>query len=242
MAAPKAIIIGASTGIGEALAIELANNGYEIGLTSRREHLLSELAEKLPTKSYFRAMDVAKHDEAIRILNDLFAEMGDVDLVVINAGISLKSHADWQSEKAVIDVNVTGFVAMFNASWAYFLQRGSGHIAGISSIASYKGFHRNSVYCASKAFISNYMQGFRQKAHRKKVNITVSDIRPGFVATPMTEHNKGMFWVAPPEKAAKQIYSALRRKRSHAFITKRWRFAAWFIQLIPDWIFVRLPA
>ena len=238
----KAIIIGASSGIGEALARVLSDNGYEIGLTARREEKLQEIAKDLPTRSFVKRIDVSEPDQAMAALRVLIKEMNDVDLIVINAGISLASHAEWAQEKAVIDVNVSGFVAMCNVAWNYFLDRGNGHIVGISSIAALKGYGRNTIYCASKAFISSYMQGLRQKAHRKRVNILVTDIKPGFVATPMTENNKKMFWVAEVDKAARQIFNAIKKRKTHAYITRRWRLAAWVTKSIPNWLFERLPS
>jgi short-subunit dehydrogenase len=237
----KAIIIGASSGIGEALAEELSARGYEVGLTARRLDKLKLIAQRLPTRSYVKQMDIAMHEPARAVFKELLSEMGDVDVVVINAGISLSSHAEWELEKQVIDVNVSGFVAIFKAAWEYYLPKGKGHIVGISSITALKGFHRNSVYCASKAFISSYMQGYRQKSHRKKANIVVTDIKPGFVETPLTAHNKNMFWVATPQKAARQIADVIEKKKPNAYITRRWRLFAWVLKLMPDWLFVRLP-
>ncbi len=242
MSTKRAVIIGASSGIGAALAQELSRHGYEVGLTARREEKLRALAAQLPTRSYVRSIDVAQPEAARQACRELLEEMQDVSLLIINAGISLKSHAEWLQEKAVIDVNVTGFVAMANLAWEYFEQRGGGHIVGISSIAALKGYGRNTVYCASKAFISTYMQGLRQKSHRKRANILVSDIKPGFVKTPMTESNKRMFWVAPVDVAARQIYQAIQKRRPHAYVTRRWRLMAWALKLMPDWLFVRLPS
>lgn len=242
MKSRRAVIIGASSGIGAALAQELSRQGYEVGLTARREEKLRELAAQLPTRSYVRSLDIAQPDTARQVCRQLLEEMGEVELFVINAGISLKSHAEWAQEKAVIDVNVSGFVAMANVAWEYFEQRGGGHIVGISSVAALKGYGRNTVYCASKAFISTYMQGMRQKSHRKRANILVTDIKPGFVKTPMTENNTRMFWVAPVDVAARQMYQAIRKRKTHAYVTRRWRLVAWFLKLIPDWLFVRLPS
>jgi len=242
MNAKKAIIIGASSGIGEALARVLSRNGYEVGLTARREERLREIAKALPTRGFVKRIDVSEPEPAMTALRALIAEMDGVDLIVINAGISLSSHAEWAQEKAVIDVNVSGFVAMSNVAWEYFLERGGGHIVGISSIAALKGYGRNTIYCASKAFVSSYMQGMRQKIHRKRVDILVTDIKPGFVATPMTANNKKMFWVADVDKAARQIFDAIRKRKTHAYITRRWRLAAWVTKLMPDWLFERFPS
>ncbi len=239
MSSPKAIIIGATSGIGRALAKEMANHGYELGLTGRRVNLLAELQQELTIESHLRAMDVTKPEEARQILGELVEEMGGMDVIVLNSGVGTIDPS-WESEKRVIEVNVVGFVALANWAMAYFTERGGGHIVGISSIAALKGYGRTPAYCASKAFISTYMQGLQQKANKKRLGITVTDIKPGFVATPMTEKNKGMFWVAPVEKAARQIYRAIARRKRYVYITRRWRIVGWITKAIPDWLYVRL--
>lgn len=237
----KAIIIGASSGIGMELAKILSQNNYEVGLTARRESLLQDLQKELPGKSYIRKMDVAETAPARKIFQEMLSEIQDVELVVINAGIGSAGKIEWEREKLIIDVNATGFAAIANAAMDYFEERGSGHIVGISSIASLKGLGRYTAYSATKAFISQYMQGLRQRSHRRKMNITITDVKPGFVETPMTEDNQNMFWVAPVEKAAQQIYTAIQKRKNHAYITKRWRLVAWALQIMPEWIYLRLP-
>lgn len=241
MANRKAIIIGASSGIGRNLAGVFSRHGYEVGLTARREALLFELQKELSGRSYVKKMDIAQTSAAREILQQLIAEMQDVDVIVINAGVSSRRRRDWEIEKKIIDINVAGFVAIASAAMEYFNQRGSGHIVGISSVASLKGFGRSAAYSASKAFISTYMQGLRQKSVKLGLNITVTDIKPGYVASEMTEKRKGLFWTAPAEKAAKQIYNAIEKKKNHAYVTRRWRLAAWTLKAIPDWLFIRLP-
>mgnify|MGYP005726094015 CR=1 FL=1 len=237
----KAIIIGASSGIGKALTIVLAENGYEVGLTARRKELLQALQSELLTKSYIRQMDVAQTEEARAVFQDLIAEMQDVDLVVINAGIGSSGKIEWERSKQIIEVNALGFAAIANAAMDYFIERGRGHIAGISSIAGIKGLGRYNAYSASKAFISNYMQGMRQQAVRKNLAITITDVKPGFVATPMTENNQAMFWVAPVEKAAQQIYTAIQKRKNHVYVTKRWRLVGWLLKILPEWVYLRIP-
>jgi short-subunit dehydrogenase len=167
--------------------------------------------------------------------------MEDVELMIINAGIGSGGRIDWERENQIIQTNAAGFAALASAAMEYFTERGSGHIVGISSIAAIKGLGRYTAYSASKAFISTYMQGLRQRSRRRKLHITVTDVKPGFVNTPMTEGNKGMFWVVPLEKAARQIYSAIQKRKNHAYISKRWRLASWFLKLLPDWIYIRMP-
>lgn len=232
------IIVGASSGIGYCLAKVYSQKGYIVGLTARRLDVLEALQKELPNKSYLRKMDVADVEASREILADLVSEMGGMDVLVLNAGIG-DSKPSWQLEQQIIMVNIAGFTALGNWAVQYFEANGGGQIAGISSVASVRGTHIATVYSASKAYISSYMEGLQQRSNRKKQGITVTDIRPGFVATPMTQENKGMFWVATPEKAAEQIYAAIKNKKRVAYITRRWWIVAQMIKSIPDFLWLK---
>lgn len=235
----KAIIIGASTGIGKALAKQLCLKGYEVGITSRRKDLLEGIKNDIKSDSVFiQEMDVTCFELAREQFLTLIKNMGGLDVVIINAGIGDMSRK-WERELATINTNATGFVAIANAAFEYFLQQKKGQIVGISSVSAVRNNSLVPVYSATKAFISSYMQGLRYVTLRKKVPVYITDIRPGFVDTPMTEQNVGMFWVADAEKAAKQIITAFENKKQIAYITKRWRVVAWFMQIIPEKIYVR---
>lgn len=232
----KAIVIGASSGIGREVARELARHGYSLGLAARRLDLLESLQSELPTGSRVARIDVTRTEEARRLFAGLVKEMGGVDLVVISAGV-LFQDPDWEEEIETIGVNVAGFSAMMNAAFDYFSQRGSGHIVGISSVAAVRGGHSSPVYNASKAFVSNLMHGLRIKARRLGLDIAITDIKPGHVATAMMEGQRGAFWVVPPDKAARQIVNAILRRRKHAYVSRRWRAVAWAMRLVPDWLY-----
>ena len=235
----KAIVIGASSGIGRALSRVLADNGYAVGITGRRRHLLEELKEALPGQVYIRDFDVAVEDSG-NDLRALIDEMGGVDLVVINAGSGSRDISlPWEKEKGTIETNVLGFTAMANVAWHHFHEQGSGHLAGVSSIAGIRGGGGAPAYSASKAFVSNYLQGLRYIAQKSGKDITVTDIKPGFVDTAMAQGDH-VFWSASTAKAAAQIYRAIRKKRKHAYITKRWRLIAWALRILPDWVLYRM--
>jgi short-subunit dehydrogenase len=236
----KAIVIGASSGIGRELSKILSLNNYDVGLVARREELLLDLQKELKTNSYIKRIDVTQSNEAMKMLDELIEEMNGVDLIVINAGYGLiNPDLDFAVEKEAIDVNVTGFIAMTNIALKHFCKKGEGHIVGISSIAALRGGGASPAYNASKAFISNYLEGLRQKVNKQGMLITVTDIKPGFVDTPMAQ-GEGLFWVASVPKAASQIYKAIKAKKSHAYITRRWRIIAWLLKIIPDSIYNRL--
>ena len=235
----KAIVIGASSGIGEALAKLLAQEGYEVGLAARRLELLQDLQKEIKTKTFIKRIDVANTSEAKASLDSLLQEMGQVDLIILNAGIIFNNHEfDWEKEESTIVINALGFAAMAHTAMQYFLERGKGHLVGISSISAIRGESDSPSYSASKAFVSNFLEGLRIKAFKEKKEITVTDIQPGWVDTVMAKGEE-TFWMASPEKAAEQIYSAIKHKRSHAYITRRWRLYAWLLKLTPRWAYAR---
>lgn len=235
----KAIVIGASSGIGEALAKRLAQEGYEVGLAARRLELLQDLQKEIKTKTFIKRIDVANTSEAKASLDSLLQEMGQVDLIILNAGIIFNNpEFDWKKEESTIVINALGFAAMAHTAMQYFLNRGKGHLVGISSISAIRGESDSPSYSASKAFVSNFLEGLRVKAFKEKKEISVTDIQPGWVDTVMAKGEE-TFWMASPEKAAEQIYSAIQHKRSHAYITRRWRLYAWLLKLTPRWAYAR---
>ncbi len=236
----KIIIIGASSGIGEALAREFSARGFIVGMTARRLELLDKIKQQLPNMSYTKKMDLLDPYASIDGLNDLISEMGDVDIVVINSGVGYINHdLVWGLERATIDVNVVGFTAMAIASANYFIKKGQGHIVGISSVSAIRPYREAPAYGASKSYDSFYMGGLRHKFKKQKINIDVTDVLPGFVYTPLTSSNKKMYWVSTAQKAATQIYEAIIAKKETVYITKRWRLVAWMMRWVPDFIYNR---
>lgn len=236
----KAIIVGASSGIGYELSKILSDEGYEIGLLARRVELLSNLQKALSTKTFVNHIDLNHVPEAICALNSMIREINGVDLIVFSSGIGfLNPELDWEKEKQTIDVNVKGFCALVNQAYKYFAEKGDGHIVAISSIGALRGNHVAPAYNASKAFMSNYLEGLRKKSARDGKQILVTDILPGAVDTDMLK-GEGHFWIAPASKAAKQIYSAIQKKKSFAFVTKRWRLIAWLLKFMPRKLYEKI--
>ena len=232
----KAIIIGASSGIGRSLAIEMSARGYELGISARRLEMLQDVAKACKGKVYVKVMDMEKHIEAREQLQSLIDEMGGVDIIIYNAGIG-ESSGKWEKENQMHQINAVGFAAVANFAFKYFKDnKRPGQIVGVSSVAGTRGMRHAIGYGATKAFMWNYMQGQRHKAVAEKLDITITDIRPGFIDTDMTKGQKGMFWVQPVDKAAKQIADAIEAKKKVAYITKRWWLAGKIMAMIPDFI------
>ncbi|MEX0906429.1 MAG: SDR family NAD(P)-dependent oxidoreductase [Balneolaceae bacterium] len=235
------IIVGATSGIGEALAEIAIQQGYIVGGTGRRVARLKALRKKLGEHFHFCGMDVTKKEQSGKKLLSLAEEMGGMDICVLNSGISnFPSASVIAMEQKVVDVNVNGFIQLFGTAFQYFRKQGKGQIVGISSIAALYGFSRAAPYNASKAFISTYMQAYRQRCNKLKEDIVITDVKPGFVKSEMTEGKRGMFWVAQTDKAAKQILTDIEKRKSYSYITRRWRLVAWLLKLTPNWIIDRL--
>lgn len=236
----KAIIIGASSGIGYELSKVLSEEGYEVGLLARRVELLSHLQKELSTKTFVNHIDLNHISEAMSSLNLMIREINGVDLIIFSSGVGfLNPELDWQKEKQTIDVNVNGFCALINQAYKYFVEKGHGHIVAISSIGALRGNHVAPAYNASKAFMSNYLEGLRKKAKREGRQIFVTDIQPGAVDTAMLK-GEGHFWIASPSKAAKQIYIAIQKKKPLTYVTKRWRLIAWLLKLMPQKLYEKM--
>lgn len=238
----KAAIIGATSGIGRALSVELHQRGYIVGATGRRIERLEALDQQLDNRIHIQYMDVTELEDAIAQLNQLADQMGGLDVVVLNAGVSnfQDDSVSREADLHVLDVNIRGFANLASYCFARFEQQGHGHLVGISSVAALFGWGLNIPYNASKAFVNTYLQGYRQKANHADANISVTTIMPGFVESEMTEDKDGLFWVAPQEKAARQIGDAVEQQKDQAYITNRWRLAAWLVKLIPNWVWNRM--
>ncbi len=236
----KAIIIGATSGIGKGLATLLVKNGYKVGITGRRSELLDELKRKNPDSFVTKSFDITDTTSSVIKLEELTTELGGLDLLVISSGTGdLNEHLDFAIEKRTIDTNVLGFTCVANWAFNYFEQQKAGHVVAITSVGGLRGSRQAPSYNASKAFQINYLEALRQKATFLNIPIIVTDIRPGFVATDMAKGD-GQFWVASVEKATRQIYDTIVSKKQIAYVTKRWRFIAAILKRIPGILFFRM--
>jgi short-subunit dehydrogenase len=233
----KVIIIGATSGIGKELALQYATKGYSVGITGRRETLLNELKEKFPSQIFTESFDVSD-ERNIEHLKKLIDEMNGVDIFIYNAGYGEPAEIlNPEIEKRIYETNVKGFVDLTSFMFNYFIQQSHGQIAATSSIAAIRGLSLAPGYSASKAFMSNYMESLHMKAKKIKAKIYITDIQPGFVKT--KEAKNKQFWVASPEKAAREIISAIEAKKWRVYITKRWWLIAKLIKHAPSWLYHR---
>jgi short-subunit dehydrogenase len=235
----KVIIIGATSGIGRELAKIYAQNNWLVGITGRRKNLLDSLQEEFPNNILSECFDVTG-DENIKHLQFLLQQLGGLDLLIYNSGVGEPSaKLDIAIDMNTTKTNVLGFVEIVNFAFNYFTLEGKGHIAAISSIASIRGNSLAPAYSASKAYMSTYIEGLYIKACKLKLPLYITDIQPGFVKTNMAK-SPSMFWVAPVEKAAQQIFTAIQNKKRKAYITKRWWLIAKIMKWLPNFIYKKI--
>jgi len=238
----RAIVIGASSGMGRAVAKLLAQDGYTMGLAARRIHLLKSLQKEIKTKSYIKQIDVSDHKKAAVDLQDLINEIGGLDLILISVSSyseTLKRKFTSEQEKKTIDVDLIGFWTMAKTALDFFKTQGFGHLVGISSMSGLRGSASNPAYCGAKAFISRYLESIRNRMLQNNIPIYVTDIIPGWVDVEHTAFSQipGTYWVTPLDKAAKQIFDAIKSKKKVAYISKRQIIIAALLKIVPDCIF-----
>ena len=236
----KTIIIGATSGIGKGLAEILADNNYKVGITGRRTELLDELKSQKPNSFYTRTFDITDTKMIVENLEALATDLGGLDLIIISSGTGdLNEELDFEVEKRTIETNVTGFTYVADWAFNYFDNQQSGHLVAISSVAGLRGSGSAPAYNATKAYQINYLEGLRQKATKLKSHIVITDVRPGFVDTAMAK-GEGQFWVATVDKATRQIFDAIKRKKKIVYITKRWKLIGTILKRIPRQIYDRM--
>ena len=234
-------ITGASSGIGKALAIKFANEGWQVAASARRESLLKELSNQYTNIQSF-PLDVTDSDKCKSVFKDIVDKFENIEICVFGTGIH-----DPQSEKKfnlekikkIMEVNFFGTMNSINSVYDYFGQRKVGQISIISSVAGYRGLPAAGAYCASKSALTSYAESLHFEM--KKKNVRVSLISPGFIKTPMTDQNDfPMPMIKSPEFAADQIYNGLIKKSGFEIhFPKVFTFFMKFLRILPSSIYFR---
>jgi short-subunit dehydrogenase len=238
----KAIIIGASSGMGKEVSKMLLADGWQIGIGARRTDALEEIKQMKPEAVVTTAIDVMADDAPLR-LGQLIADNGGMDLFFLASGIGKQNpNLDSEIELRTVATNGMGFTRMVDTAFNWLAANGGkGHIAVISSIAGVKGLGMAPSYSATKAFQNTYIEALQQLANMRKLDIKFTDIRPGFVKTDLLNDGKNYPLLMDKTKVAKKIISAIYRKRSVMIIDWRYRILVFFWQLIPRKLWVKLP-
>ena len=236
----KAVIVGASSGIGREVAQLLIDDGWQLGVAARRMEPLMELKEMAPGRVEVIAIDVTKSD-AGELLLSLIERLGGMDLYFHASGIG-KQNRDLEPsiELCTMETNAVGFTRMIGTAYRYLAEQGKGHIAAITSIAGTKGLGPAPAYAATKALQATYLQALDQQARQRGLGISITDIRPGFVDTALLNDNFRYPMLMRPETVARDIVRSIYRKRHVRIIDGRYRILTFFWRLIPNWIWRRM--
>ena len=236
----KIIIIGATSGIGLEVARCYLKDGWQVGVAGRREEELEKIRLSAPGQVCTQTIDVTREDAPFS-LEQLITKMGGMDVFLLSSGIgkqNLSLQPDIELQTAA--TNVSGFIRMVNAAYHYFEQQGKGHIAVISSIAGTKGLGSAPAYSATKALQNTYLQALEQLANSQRLNIRFTDLRPGFVDTPLLSGTHHYPMLLDVDSVADDIVRSVLRKRHVRVIDWRWRCVTTLWKLIPRWIWRKM--
>jgi short-subunit dehydrogenase len=238
------VVIGASSGIGEAIARRLAREGYAVALVARRADLLNKVAEQIKAaggKAFTYVHDVTHYEEVAALFQTILRDLGRLDVVVYASGVMPSvavNEFSFEKDQAMVEVNVLGGMAWLDQAAMAFERMGRGSIVGISSVAGDRGRVINPTYNASKAAFSAYLEALRNRLSRKGVQVLT--VKPGMVDTEMMKDVRRRLWVVPPEKIATDTWAAIKSRKQVIYTPARWGLMMLVIQHIPSFIFRRL--
>ena len=237
-------ITGASSGIGKALAIKFAENGWIVAASARRENLLNEL-KQINQNIYPFPLDVTEIENCKTVAKKILEQFKDIDICVFGTGMhDPKSEKTFNLKKIreIMEVNYFGTMNSINSIYEYFSEKKSGQISIISSVAGYRGLPAAGAYCASKAALTSFAESLNFDMLKK--NVRVSLISPGFIKTPMTDQNDfPMPMIKSPEFAANEIYKGLTIKKTFEIhFPKAFTYFLKFLQILPSSMYFKLVA
>ena len=237
-----AIITGASSGIGYAVAEILIRDGWKVALAARRTEPLEALKRLAPERVTTAMLDVTL-ENAPDIFLKLADELGKPELYFHAAGIGKQNRdLDIMTELNTVRTNSEGFVRMVDTAFNYFKTKGGGHIAVISSIAGVKGLGAAPAYSATKAMQNTYIQALEQLSNKKGLNVTFTDIRPGFVRTPLLNMSNSYPMIMETGPVARDIVNAIYSRKHSRIINWKFRILVFFWRMIPDCLWRHIPA
>ena len=228
----RAIVVGASSGIGLEVARLLRQRGWTVGVAARRVERLAEF-------EYRAQIDVCDADAGQRLV-ELVGRVGGMDLYFHASGIGHQNRELKEDiELHTVETNGMGFTRMVGTAFRYMAGQGGGHIAVISSIAGTKGLGPAPAYSATKALQNTYIQALEQLANARRLGIRFTDLRPGFVATDLLNDGRHYPMLLDPVAVARDMVDSIERRRHVRVIDWRWRIVTWFWRRIPRWLWRR---
>jgi short-subunit dehydrogenase len=235
-------ITGASSGIGKALSIKFAQQGWIVAASARRENLLQDL-NKIDQNIHSFPLDVTKPEQCKKVFEEIIKKFNDIEISIFGTGIhDPKSEKIFNLEKIreIMEVNYFGTMNSINSVYDYYNVKKGGQISIISSVAGYRGLPAAGAYCASKSALTSFTESLQFEMMRK--NVRVSLVSPGFIKTPMTDQNDfPMPMIKSPEFAAEQIYIGLTKKTGFEIhFPKAFTFFLKFLRILPNSIYFKL--
>lgn len=238
------IVVGASSGLGNAIARTYLSRGCRVGVAARRAEPLHQLAALFPGQVETAVIDVTLPD-APRQLDGLIERLGGMDLYFHVAGTGKQNPGLEDSvERATLMTNCVGFATLVDTAFNYFRTHPSplNHIAVVTSVASTRGLGMAAAYSASKRFGVTYIEALEQLARLDNITVGFTDIRPGFIATGLLDKENAYPMLMSVEHAVPRIVRAVDRRRRVAVIDGRWWWLVQLWRLIPRSLWVRFPA
>jgi short-subunit dehydrogenase len=242
----RALILGASSGMGAALAKRIAREGYNLALLARRENKLMAVCDEInrehgETRARFYIHDVSDYDSVPVLLRRVVADLGGLDLAIYAAGVNFSPKRDeynTEADREMLEVNLMGAFAWLNPIAVMFQSAGRGQIVGISSVAGERGRVGNPGYNASKAGLTSYLESLRNRLTRHNVNVLT--VKPGFVETDMLKAAQKAVFPITAEKAADDIWRAMRAGKQQIYTPWFWSGIMLVVRNIPSFIFRRM--
>lgn len=223
--------------MGMRIATDFARAGWRVGIAARNEQRLKAVKDLFPEQIEYAVIDVTAHD-AVRKFEDLIETIDGMDILLYAAGTGwYNPELNLGKDEATIGVNVTGFTRIVNAAYRYFKATANtsrGRIAAITSVGGVKGLGVSAAYSATKRYQWTYLQAIDQLAHSQHVNVSVTDIRPGFVDTPLLAGNQNYPMLMSIDYVAPRIEKAIMQRRRVAIIDSRWGIVSALWSAIPN--------
>ncbi len=236
----KAVIMGASSGIGLEVTRQLIAQGWHVGIAARRADRLDALQREFPQQVVTQTIDVTR-DDAPQLLLQLIDRLGGMSLYFHASGIGKQNRPlEPTIETDTVRTNALGFTRLIDTAFNYFATNGGGHIAAITSIAGTKGLGPAPSYSATKAFQNVYLQSLEQLANARRLNIHFTDLRPGFVDTDLLSGDNNYPLMLQPQPVAREIVNAINNREHIRVIDWRWRIITACWRRIPRFVWRRL--